>query len=166
MTEDMRNKTCFFTGHRALDEKKVRPLVRDEIIKAYKSSGHCRFFGAGGALGFDMIAAEEVLAARYLYPDIRLILVLPYPDYMRRWKPEDQKRMNDIIFSADKVVYVSSSYSKDAYLARNRRMADCSSRCICYKTKETGGTAYTLSYVKSLIKKGFKFDIVNIAEQI
>ena len=31
---------------------------------------------------------------------------------------------------------------------RNRHLVDFSSYCICYQTKETGGTAYTVNYAK------------------
>lgn len=35
------------------------------------------FYGAGGALGFDTIAAQTVLEMKNEYPQLRLILVLP-----------------------------------------------------------------------------------------
>lgn len=162
MSSDAKNRTCFFTGHRTLNEKKIRPLVRSEIEKAY-SLGYI-YYGAGGALGFDSLAAEEVLAAKQLHPEICLILVLPYPDYKNKWKMEDIARMENIMKKADKVVHVQNSYSKDAYLARNRRMADYSSRCICYKEKDRGGTAYTLAYVEELKSKGQAIDVINIAK--
>ena len=164
MSVDTRNITCFFTGHRTLDTKIIQPLLRNEVERAY-IAGY-RYFGAGGAIGFDMIAAEEVLYAKQKHTDIRLILVLPYPDYRNKWQPDDIERMDNIMRKADKIVYVRDFYTRDAYYARNRRMADYSSRCICYKTKDTGGTAYTLSYVeRELVKKqGYAYDIFNLVK--
>lgn len=44
------------------------------------------YFGAGGALGFDTLAAQTVLELKKKYPDIRLILVLPCLSQTRNWK--------------------------------------------------------------------------------
>lgn len=43
---------------------------------------------------------------------------------------------------------------------RNRHLVDNSSVCICYQTKETGGTAYTVEYAR---KHGLR--IINLAEE-
>ena len=42
---------------------------------------------------------------------------------------------------------------------RNRHLVDNSSLCICYLTKQSGGTAYTVSYAESHDLK-----IVNVAQ--
>ena len=44
---------------------------------------------------------------------------------------------------------------------RNRYLVDHSSLCICYLTRQTGGTAYTFNYAKN---KGI--EIINIAETV
>ncbi len=59
---------------------------------------------------------------------------------------------------ADKVVYVSQEYTKDCMFKRNRHLVDNSSVCICYKIKDSGGTAYTVSYAK---EQGL--EVINIA---
>ena len=41
------------------------------------------FYGAGGALGFDTLAAQTVLDMKKEYPQLRLILVLPCEDQTR-----------------------------------------------------------------------------------
>ena len=61
----------------------------------------------------------------------------------------------------DKTVCVSDHYFNGCMQKRNRFLADISSLCICYLTKNTGGTAYTVRYAQ---KEGLK--IVNITDLI
>ena len=75
----MREKTCCFTGHRELPVrwgrwKLVAELERAIIAQIDKG---IQFFGAGGALGFDTLAAQTVLKLKKNHPNIKLILVLP-----------------------------------------------------------------------------------------
>ena len=60
------------------------------------------YFGAGGALGFDTIAAFTVLKLKESYHDIRLILVLPCLAQTRGWSREDVEKYEDIKSKADK----------------------------------------------------------------
>ncbi len=62
-----------------------------DIIEALIKNG-IQFFGTGGALGFDALAAECVLKCRERHPQIRLILVLPCGDQDRMWKEEERIR--------------------------------------------------------------------------
>ena len=48
-----------------------------------------------------------------------------------------------------KVVWTSEEYTRDCMFKRNRHLVDNSSLCICYLTKDTGGTAYTVRYARS-----------------
>lgn len=80
----MREKTVCFTGHRIIPPEKGIALSAQlqEEIKTLIQSGY-RYFGAGGALGFDTIAEQAVLQLRHDFPQIRLILVLPCKDQTR-----------------------------------------------------------------------------------
>lgn len=75
MTE--KSKTVCFTGHSVLYEKreeiesKVEAAVRECIGNGYE------VFIAGGAIGFDTLAAETVIKLRNEFPHIRLVLALP-----------------------------------------------------------------------------------------
>jgi len=59
----------------------------------------------------------------------------------------------------DKVVCVSNTANRGAYLARDRHLVDGSAYCITYCTRNSGGTAYTVRYAK---ERGLK--IRNIAK--
>lgn len=107
-----------------------------------------RYFGAGGALGFDTLAAETVLRLKGEYPDVRLILVLPCRDQTRGWKETDVRRYRDIASRADKVVYTAEHYSPGCMHRRNRHLVENSSVCVAWCTRETGGSAYTAAYAR------------------
>ena len=87
----MRNQTCCFTGHRNIPVELRSPI--SEILKTTIIScieqGYL-YFGAGGALGFDTLAAQTVLDLKCLYPSIKLILVLPCRDQASRWTTDDK----------------------------------------------------------------------------
>jgi len=87
-----------------------------------------------------------------------LILVLPCLTQTRGWPAEDVEEYERIKAQADKVVYTSQVYTRGCMFKRNRHLVDNSSVCICYKTKDSGGTAYTVKYAE---KKGLV--IINIA---
>lgn len=109
-----------------------------------------RYFGAGGALGFDTLAAQAVLRLRERYPQIRLILVLPCLNQTRGWPQADIDTYEEIKRCADKVTYTSEHYFRGCMQKRNRHLVDNSSACICYLTKPTGGTAYTVDYARRM----------------
>lgn len=96
-------------------------------------SGIC-YFGAGGAVGFDTIAAEEVINLRGRYPQIKLILVLPCPEQANRWDSNAKARYERIKRCADKIVYTSAHYTSDCMYRRNRYLVDGSSICVAYCT--------------------------------
>ena len=147
---DLRVKTCCFTGHRVLpsgEKETIRNLLETAIEKAIQDG--YRFFRTGGALGFDTLAAQTVLELKQQYPHIRLILVLPCVDQTTGWKQDDIDEYERIRALADKVVYTSREYTSGCMHKRNRHLVDNSSLCICYLTKLSGGTAYTVRYAES-----------------
>ena len=151
LRENMRKITCCFTGHRTIPsemEKAVQDWLRGVIVQLYQTYG-VRYFGAGGALGFDTLAAETVLELRADWPALRLILVLPYPGQEERWAREEQRRYQDILERADKVVYTAPRYAPGCFHVRNRHLVDHAGWCVAYLTRDRGGTAYTVAYAKS-----------------
>ena len=145
----MRSRTCCFSGHRNLprdDLEKIATKTKEAIVSSIHD-GYC-YFGTGGALGFDTLAAKTVLLLKARYPEIKLILVLPCKDQTARWSAEDIAEYEIIKTRADKVVYVSEHYYNGCMQKRNRHLVDNSSLCICYLSSNTGGTAYTVDYAK------------------
>ena len=158
---DLKKHTCCFTSHRdMLSDRKsdIRSQLKAAVERAIQNG--YRFFGAGGALEFDTMAAQIVLECRQQYPHIRLILVLPCVDQTSGWKQSDIDEYEPIRALADKVVYTSKIYYSGCMFKRNRHLVDNSSLCICYLTRQTGGTAYTVRYAES---KGVT--VLNLSKQ-
>ncbi len=156
----MKEKTCCFTGHRKIPPEQYNIIARyveKEIIKSIEN-GYL-YFGTGGALGFDTLAAQTVLMLKKYYPQIKLILVLPCRNQAKCWQKEDICEYERIKNLSDKIVYTSERYYNGCMFKRNRHLIDNSSLCICYLTKLNGGTAYTVDYA---LKTGVQ--IVNIAK--
>ncbi len=147
----MREKTGCFTGHRQIPEKDyalIEEKLEQTIVKLY-NNGIIRYC-AGGALGFDTLAAETVLRLRDgSLPNLRLILVLPCLNQTKGWKAEDVVRYEETKRRANKVKYVSQEYTPGCMYKRNRHLVDGSSVCVCYQTQFRGGTAYTVNYARA-----------------
>lgn len=155
----MREYTVCFTGHRKIPSAQLRKIARrlENTIIELINQGY-KYFGAGGALGFDTLAAKTVLKLKRKYPEIRLILVLPCLSQTRGWSKKEIEVYENIKQNADKVVYTSNEYTKDCMFKRNRHLVNNSSVCICYLTENEGGTAYTVKYA---VRKELK--IINLA---
>lgn len=157
----MKERTCCFTGHRAIPEWQrdsisvaLRVTIRTLIQNGYQ------YFGAGGALGFDTMAAQMVLSLKSEFPNIKLILVLPCKNQTDRWRENDRAIYEEIKAQADKVVYITESYTSDCMMRRNRHLVDYSSVCVCYLTRKQDGTAYTVDYAHH---KGVR--VINLAQK-
>ncbi len=146
--------TVCFTGHRKLEPHNIvqTACLLEEKIEKLAQSGIALSesvdFRAGGAVGFDTLAALCVLTAKETYPNIRLHLFLPCKDQTRGWSDGDIEKYNYILSQADSVIYVSEKRTAGCMLKRDRALVDGADLCIAYCKKSTGGTAYTMSYAK------------------
>lgn len=157
MTYDKTNSCCF-TGHRKIPPEDTGRITRRlrEVVTELIEEGYWHFL-AGGALGFDTLAALAVLDMKADYPHIRLTLALPCVSQASGWGEEDRERYEHIKAAADKVVYTSQEYMRGCMHKRNRYLVDNSSVCVAYMTVSAGGTAYT---VKCAAKKSLR--VINI----
>lgn len=143
-------KSCVFTGHRDLGEAftaETEKTLQAEI-KRLLLSGVTDFY-CGMAIGFDMLAAEKVLALKKEFPSAKLIACLPCENQEKYFSNADKKRYAHILKKADERVLLSSVYYRGCMLARDRYMADRADCMITYCKKQTGGTAYTVKYFKN-----------------
>ncbi len=157
-----RKQRCCFTGHRILSKSDSAYAAQrlKRVLKEKIESGCCSFL-AGGAIGFDTIAAQTVLELRNQYPHIRLELILPFKGQEERWNRTQQAAYRDIILKADTVEYLCEGYMTLAYHARNKALIDRSSCCICFmkSDRRSGGTSQTVDMAKEA-----SLEIINIAE--
>lgn len=156
----MLSDTCCFTGHRVIPKEKymiIKTRLEQEIERLAEEG--VTNFCAGGALGFDTMAALTVLGMKKRMPEIKLFLILPCEEQAEDWSALNQAIYTDILLRADEIVYVEEKYVKGCMQRRNRELVDRSEYCICYLEKLAGGTAYTVNYAKSLNRK-----IINVIE--
>lgn len=158
----MEPKSCCFTGHRKIDndkKEKIRAELKNILTGLIKED--CTCFYAGGALGFDTIAALTVLELKKSYPNIRLMLVFSCKSQTKGWNIKDIAIYEYIRLRCDNYVYTSEKYTSSCMHKRNRYLVDNSSICVCYLTGSRGGTVYTVNYAR---QQGLK--VINIADSV
>ena len=152
MWDDVRRQTCCLTGNRT-----IRPDLRGSVfggteikLRELITRQGIRFFGVGGAIGYDTIAAEILFRLKETsYPHIRIILVYPFEGFDSLWTDEQRQTYAKLYHQYDKRVCISPSPSREAYLTRDRHLVDCSSVCVAHCTNNTGDAAYTLQYAQA-----------------
>jgi len=155
---NMKEKTACFTGHRNITDPfgTLRRKLKKAIIECIDNG--IIYYGCGGALGFDTMAALSIIKLKRKYPQIKLIMVLPCHGQDSPWSESDKAHYRDILQQADKVKYLADAYCKGCMHDRNRKLVEGSSVCIAYLKKQKGGTAYTVEHAR---ENGLR--IINLA---
>ena len=144
-------QTCCLTGHRVIppgEEKKIMVRARNILLRLIREQ-NVRYFGVGGAVGFDMMAAEYLLDLKaHKEHQLKIISVLPYPAWRETedWTDELRRREENILRACDKVVYVRPEFETGVFLLRDRKLVDGSAYCVSYCNRPRTGTAYTVKY--------------------
>ncbi len=157
----MKKDTCCFTGHRNIrkaDEKTIRTKIREQVLPLLALG--VTTYMVGGAIGFDMLAAEMLLDLREKEgKELKIISALPFLQWREKWPEEAIEREDRILKKSDEILISADAYNRKAYLDRDRMMVDRSAVCIAYCSRKTGGTAYTVRYA---LRQGVK--VHNLAE--
>ncbi len=103
-----------------------------------------RIFLSGGAMGFDMLAAEQVLRLGESLHDIRLVLVTPFEAQAEGYSPLEKERYASIVARSAEVICLSDEYSLGAFHIRNNYLVENSSHIIAYSNAHGRGTPSTL----------------------
>ena len=135
---------CAFSGHRKIEKNSVQSVI-EHLARAikYAYGEGCRDFYCGGAVGFDTLAAREVLRFRMSHPDVRLILYLPCLNQDEKWSYRQSDAYEYILSSADEVRYISEEYTKTCMRERNQALADVADILIVYVGYSRSGSAQT-----------------------
>ncbi|MBQ3423871.1 MAG: DUF1273 family protein [Clostridia bacterium] len=152
-------KCCAFTGYRPArmpwgsDESDVRCLEFKfrlrEALEYLIGMGYADFM-SGGALGFDLMAAEMVLSLREKYPWLRLIMVIPFDGQADRWNDAQRSRWRRAIEASDRVIHVSHRYDRGVFFRRNHRMVAGADALLAAWDGQSGGTANTVAYARRM----------------
>ena len=153
---------CVFTGHRDLPENTaaIAEKLDEAIEKLYLHAGVDTYL-CGGAVGFDLLAGERVLALREKHPGLRLHMILPCREQDKSYSAADKGRYAALLAGADRTEWLSPRYYRGCMLARDRVMVDRADCCVSFQTRSEGGTAYT---VRLAANRGLS--IYNIARQL
>lgn len=152
-----------FTGHRDLSKSEINTIYRKlnsllDYLYINRGLRHCY---AGGAIGFDTVAAQVVLNFRIMHPEIKLHLILPCSGQERKWTDEQKQTYNDIKTKANNVRVLAPFYFNGCMQARNKELLLSSDLCIAYLRNDTseGGS---LNTVLQATKMGIP--IINLAD--
>ena len=147
--------SCFFIGHREANER-LLPRLELEIERLITKE-QVRFFYVGGYGGFDQIAATAVKRAKKKYPDITLMLVLPYHPAER---PIEKPPGFDGTYYPEGLENTPRPF---AIVKANQRMVDNCDWLVCYVRHGASNSKSLLAYAQRREKKGL-IQITNIAE--
>lgn len=155
------NNAVSFSGHRPdrlpghgdLDAPETQKLIinlRKRIEDAIKRDKNT--YINGFMAGWDILAAEQVIALKENYPHIRLVTIAPFSvHYFSRekcWTAEWVKRAKDVCRWQETGIKIAEHYRMGIYYERNRSLVDNSSELFCYWDGGKGGTEQTVNYAK------------------
>ena len=120
------------------------PALLEEVLVDLINRG-ATVFRAGGAIGFDTVAALKVLELRERYPHIRLELILPCRNQTERWEETAVRTYHYILERADSYRYLFDAYFEGCMQERDRRLVEGSDVCVTFCNRSRSGTAYTFA---------------------
>ena len=148
-------KSCFFIGHREADDR-LLPRLELEIERLIAVE-NVRYFYVGGYGGFDRIAASAVKHVKQKYPDITLMLVLPYHPADH---PTETPNGFDGTYYPDGLANTPKRY---AIVRTNKIMVDTCNYLVCYVNHGASNSRKLLEYAKQREIKCL-IRIINISE--
>lgn len=140
--------SCCFTGHRFLsktfDSRRLAQTIEAMIEKGVDT------FICGGALGFDTLAAQEVLKLKKKkHKEIKLHIYAPCQNQDSLWNSRDKRVYEEILSRADYVDMPENLYNNQCMKIRNYKMVDNSSYLIAYYDGTfASGTGQTVRYAE------------------
>ena len=153
-----------FTGHRNIKEPvaNLHRRLKRCILSAVNNYDVTEFY-VGGAVGFDMLAAREVLKIMNTL-EIHLHIILPcsYNEYNSKWSDKDKKMLLELTNKATSVKVLSEHYYDGCMKIRNQHLVDAADAlCICYynpnnKRSGTGQTVRMAERKGLIIKNLYK----------
>ena len=144
-------KVCAFTGHRNLAGTDFDEHLLERVVSDLVKTGTTRFL-CGMAVGFDMKAAQAVLALKEMY-DIQLVACLPCLNQSERFSARNKLLYEDILSRCDDVYIFEKEYVSGCMQKRDRYMVDNCDVLVSFLRRNSGGTFYTVNYARKANKK-------------
>lgn len=157
-----REHTICFSGHRPCNlpgyGNDIGLLTALRHAVEVEIQNGMRVFLNGGMAGFDVLAAEIVIALRQKHPHIKCVTVAPFrKEYFNNnnWTDEWKIRALTIYKASDIAFALAENYRRGIYYERDDYELDHSCGVICYyrgkitgtkgKIRKGGGTEYTVN---------------------
>lgn len=160
---------CCFTGYRPQkfpfkvsisdsEYVKFENILTEGVMKLIDEN--CRVFYTGMAMGFDIIAAENVALLKRACPDlkIKLVCVIPFSGQEEGFSTIWRQKYINIINSADEIITLSDKYYNGCYQVRNKFMVDNCDYVFTWYDGKSGGTRNTVDYAAKKGKKIFNLN--------
>ncbi|MBQ7255541.1 MAG: hypothetical protein IJS31_04770 [Oscillospiraceae bacterium] len=149
-------KTCFFIGHRDAPESIGSKLL--ETVERHITDYDVSEFVVGHYGRFDSMAAAAVRTLKKTYPNIRLLLLLPY--YPTSVAEQDISGY-DATFFPPGMERIPKPY---AIIRANEYMIQNSAFLICYNTNTVRNTQRLVKFALTRARKRL-IQVTNIAER-
>ena len=149
----MKTTTCFFIGHRDAPED-LRPLLSDAVERHIMQYGVTEFI-VGHYGRFDAMASSAVRAAKQQYPEISLVLLLPYYPF-----PYETDGFDATFYPPD----MESVPKPFAIVRANEYVIRTADYLICYDRGQIGKTRDFVELARQRERKGL-IHIENLAEK-
>ena len=135
-----------FCGHSEVSHmEEVRFWLLETLEQLIAEGAETFYLGGYGA--FDLLAASVIWQLKGRYPEIRSILVLPYPD----------RKVNCTRYDGTVYPPMENVPKRFAITHRNRWMADRSDVVLAYVLHRWGGAAAMLGYAERRGKRVIRF---------
>lgn len=148
-------KKCFFIGHRDAPES-IFPMLLHEVERHIAEYGVKDFY-VGHYGRFDGMAAKAVITAKLQYPEIKLIMLLPYHPFEQ---PIPTPKGFDGTLYPNGMEKVPKRF---AIVRANQDMVKNSTHLIAYVKHFMGGSGRVLEYAQKREKKKL-LSITNLAK--
>ncbi len=157
-------RSICFTGHRELSgmEKKITAIRLSKLLTKLANEHGLLDCYAGGAIGFDTLAALSVLSLKKRIPNLKLHLILPCEGQEKSWSEEQKTAYYMIKEQADSVRTLSPFFYNGCMQIRNRELLEHADLCIAYLRPSTASGG-SLNTVLQATKMGIP--IINLADK-
>lgn len=150
-------KNCFFIGHHDANAE-IYPILLAEVSRHITEYGVTSFF-VGHYGNFDKMAASAVKEVKKHYPDVQLMLVLPYHPAIRPVEKPDGYDGTYYPWEDERIP------KRLAIVKTNQRMVDTCDYLIAYAWHHLGGSGQIVEYARRREKRGL-IHIENLAEKL
>lgn len=135
----MRDNTAIFIGRSKCIKVEV-DQIKSAVRYLIDNFGVTDFI-SGGMGSFDRKCARAVCELKSDYPQIKNILIIPYPDF----KVFNRECFDEIIFPEgfEKIPHKTAIIRRDFYMVEQARHA------ICYISHSWGGVSHTYEFAKA-----------------